>query len=1098
MKSFFRIFLLASVSIPGILLAQFDTATVLGTVRDSSGALVPNVLITLKQTETGITSSTHTDEKGDYQVTNIRIGTYQITAEREGFSKTVVDDVTLTINARQRVDFSLTVGAVAESVNVSGAVQLLETDTSERGQVIDSRRILNLPLNGRSQSNLALLAPGVLESNVNGLGTVGREGSFNVNGLRSTANNFLLDGVDNNQYGSSNQGFSNQVIQVSPDAVAEFKVQTSTYSAEYGRSGGAIINATYRSGTNDYHGSLWQYHRNTALNAVGFFKPTGGVKPPLIRNQFGGTVGGRIIRDRTFFFADYEGFRQVSKSLVFTTIPSLTQRAGVLTVPVTNPLTGQTFPAGKPIEMTPFARKVLSELPAPNVPGATGSNYQRLVPAKMYYDKANIRLDHRQNDRISLFTRIGQQKNNSFEGWNIDGPSGGNQNGRIYILAQQLVGGMTYVQSGNTVWEARLGISRVEAGKMPPMIGGPSMQALYGITGLSEDPSLTGGLTPQSITGFTQLGRQSTNPQFQNPLSINPRVGFNTNRGRHSLKLGFEYLAVNMDVQDTNPLYGLDSYSGQFSKPAGVTASNNQYNLADFMFGARNQYELATLVVAQMQQRAYYAYLQDDFKVHSKLTLNLGVRYEFVTPYTEANNKLSNYDPVTNTIMLAKDGSLYDRALTDPDRNNFAPRFGFAYSATDRTVIRGGYGIGFTYFNRIASAGLLGTNYPIVTRGTLTQSVNRTVNGVAERTPICTGSDSLNCFRPTQAGYPTDLPNTVILYIPRDTPNGYVQNWQFSIQQRVMKDTTVDLAYVGNHGLKQVLLADFNQARVPLPGENVNGTLDARRPIKGFGSISTVVPGGFSNYHALQVKFEHRSSLVNFLNSFTWSKSIDNVSQVLEEQGGSTGTPQDIYNLANDRGLSGYDVPLLNVTSAVWEVPVGKGKKFGAGFPSVLDGILGGWKISGMNTMRSGRTANLRYITSGPTPVTSGLPTFLGGVTLRPNLLGDPMAPESTRSIDGYFNKANVVAPPATQPFGNAGRNIIRGYPFYQLDLGLQKQFDLPMGERSFIEFRAEAFNLFNKTNFGGPNADLSSSSFGLIRSAYPARQLQFAARLVF
>jgi hypothetical protein len=259
-----------------------------------------------------------------------------------------------------------------------------------------------------------------------------------------------------------------------------------------------------------------------------------------------------------------------------------------------------------------------------------------------------------------------------------------------------------------------------------------------------------------------------------------------------------------------------------------------------------------------------------------------------------------------------------------------------------------------------------------------------------------------------------------------------------------------------------------------------------------------LLTGGFSNYHALQVKFEHRSSSVNFLNSFTWSKAIDNVSQVLEEQGGSTGTPQDIHNLANDRGLSGYDVPFLNVTSAVWEIPVGKGRHFGATLPRFLDGAVGGWKISAINTMRSGRTANLRYITSGPTPVTSGLPTFLGGVTLRPNLLGDPMAPESTRSINGYFNKANIVVPPATQPFGNAGRNIIRGYPFYQLDLGLQKEFALPMRENSFVEFRAEAFNLLNKTNFGGPNADLSSSSFGLIRSAYPARQLQFAARFVF
>jgi len=309
----------------------------------------------------------------------------------------------------------------------------------------------------------------------------------------------------------------------------------------------------------------------------------------------------------------------------------------------------------------------------------------------------------------------------------------------------------------------------------------------------------------------------------------------------------------------------------------------------------------------------------------------------------------------------------------------------------------------------------------------------------------------------------------------------------------------VDLAYVGNDATGLSMLADINQARPPVAGEDSNATLAARRPIQGFGTISAVLPEAFSNYNALQARFEYRSGAnLNILNSFTWSKAIDNVSQVLEEPGGSTGTPQNVYDIDNDKGLSGYDVPLLNVTSFVWNLPVGQGRKYGTNMGTLMNGILGGWQISGIHTMRSGRTVNLRYNTSGPTAVTSGLPTFLGGVALRPNITGDPLAPEDQRSIDNYFNTANITLPTATSPFGNAGRNIIRGYPFYQLDFGIQKRFALPFRSGGWVEIRVEGFNVLNKTNFGLPNADRNSGAFGTIRSTFAARQMQFAAKVSF
>lgn len=1075
--------------------AQFETATVLGTIRDPNGSVVEGANITLRNISTGISSTTITDANGDFQFVNTKIGNYQLTAEANGFARVIADNINVTVNARQRVDLSLQVASTVQMVTVTDAASLLESDSSERGQVIQRQQIVSLPLNGRSAANLALLAPGVRESSFNGIGSPGREGSFNVNGLRSTVNNFLLDGIDNNAYGTSNQSFSNQVVQVSPDAAAEFKVQTNTYSAEFGRSGGAVINASYRSGTNQFHGAVWEFHRNTVLNAVGFFKPNGGVKPPLIRNQFGFTFGGPIIKDRTFFFGDYEGFRQIQKNLVFSNLPTLAQRNGILTVAVRNPYTGDLIPAGTQIPMTPFAQKVLNELPAPNLVGVPGNNYQELVLNRNFSNKYNIRIDHKWNDRLNIFGRFSNRKSNAFEAPNIPGPSGSNQNGFVDILNRQIIFGGTYAFENSSVLDLRAGYSRIDAGKRPPLTGGASVLELYGISGLPDDKSVTGGLTTQTITGLSQLGRQATNPQFQNPRNVDIRLSYSFLRGRHSFKTGYEYLAVNTDVQDTNPLMGLDTYSGQFSRPTGASA-NNLYNLADFYFGARSQYELANLLVVQLRQRLHFAYLQDDFKVNPKLTLNLGLRYEFATPFYEKNNQLSNYDPATNSIILASSGSLYKRSLVDPDYNNFAPRLGFAYNAFDKTVVRGGFGVGYVYFNRLGSANLLATNFPQITRAAIAQTAPAVTN------PLCTGSNFNGCFRPTQQGYPGNLPNNVTLYVPRNSPTSYIQNWQVSIQREILPNTVLDVAYVGNRARNLVLLADFNQARpltvaeAALPAAQ-QPTLQARRPIQGFGSISAVLPEGFSSYNALQVKLERRFTRgLYLLNSFTFSKALDNVTQVLEEPNGNTGQPQDLHNSAADKGLSAYDQPFNNTTSFVWDVPFGRGRSLGSNMNRALDGIIGGWTLSGINTMTSGQTINFRY---GPSPVTNNLPTFLGGTSLRPNVSCDPTNHDARPNpITNYFIPACLQRPPVTAPFGNAGRNIARSDSFFQFDFGIQKQFALPFSESSKLEFRAELFNAFNKTNFQAAVSDITSGAFGTITSTFPARQVQFALKLSF
>ena len=1094
--------------------AQFDTATVLGTVTDAAGAALPKATITLRNVATGITATAQTDENGNYQFFNVKIGAYTVTAEAQGFAKALAENIQVTVNARQRVDLAMKAGAVTETVTVTAEAALLETDSSERGQVIQREQIVNLPLNGRAYADLALLSPGVRRSALATLENGARDASFNVNGLRSSLNNFIIDGVDNNAYGTSNQGFSNQVVQASPDAVEEFKVQTNNFSAEFGRAGGAVINASIRSGTNQFHGSVYEFLRNTSLNATGFFKPTRGLKPVLIQNQFGATLGGPIRRDRTFFFTDYEGFRRVTRSLQFGTVPTAAQRAGQLGAPVRNPFTGVVYADGNipANEITPFAKSVMAALALPvTSPTATGvvsNNFENLPRSQFYNDKFDIKLDNNFSSKLNGFVRVSHRKVNNYEAPVIPAPIfSGERNAFVYVLNQQLAGGITYNVTPTSLVEFRLGISRTEAGKHPTGLGDPNFR----LPGLSTDPSIAGGLNSQSIGGYTQYGRQGSNPQHQDPFVWNPRVNYTWVLGRHSLKAGYEYQRVDTVIEDFNPKYGQDTYGGQFSRPTTVTTANNIYNLADFLFGARSRYELANLFEPDYRQRMHFLYLQDDFKVSQKLTLNLGMRYEYATPQYEDQNRLSNFDPVAKKLIFATDGSVANRALVNPDRNNWAPRLGMAYNLTPGTVIRGGYGISYIHFNRLGGENILAFNLPQIVGVTINQLVS---------SPICVGDNFENCFRPTAAGYPNGLispsrastQNTRTNFTPNETRTGYVQSWHLTVQRELAKGLLLDVGYVGNHSLKLVALGDYNQARTVtaeeirlsnLPANDPNRralpSIDARRPIAGFGFIQAAFNGGFANYHALQIKLERRfSDGLYLLNSFTWSKAIDNAAGHLESQSGDN-SRLNIRNIGGDKGLSNYNQPLNNTTSVVYDLPFGKGRKF-LDSSTALDYIIGGWRATLINTMNSGLPVNLTY------GAVAGF-SVGGTATLRPNLTGQDLR-SSGVDPNNYLNINSVSIPAGEQLFGNAGRNIVRGPNFIQTDLGLHKAFPV-WKERTKLEFRMEAFNLFNRTNFGAPDGNASNirivngqpttgGSFGTIRSTFPARQIQFALKLIF
>jgi hypothetical protein len=1157
------------------LFAQFETASVLGYVRDSSGAIVSSATVSLINLETKQVAVVKSNAQGSYEFPDVKVGQYRVTAVAAGFDTTSTETFTVTVNARQRVDVTLKIGSNAETVTVNSSAVLLETDSSERGQVIGTREVENLPLNGRAYADLAALVPGVRRNILENTTDSSRDASFNVNGQRSEFNNFLLDGLDNNAYGTSNQGFSNQAIPPSPDAINEFRVETDNYSAEYGRSAGAVINVSIRSGTNQFHGRAYDYLRNTVFNAIGPFTPppnplTGQPqKPILIRNQFGGAFGGPIWKDHTFFFADYEGTRQIVRALMQATVPTADQNgtsalaktnggytflSGKTTesgapVSLINPLTGQIYPNGvvpfNDPSVSSFAKGVLGALPSANVPGDPfANNYASLPPDITHDDKGDIRVDQTFTAKTTAFVRYSEHQGMIASPPNIQGPAGGNSNGNVAIFNQQIAGGVTHTFNQNSILDARFAFTRTDGGKFPYGQSLPSLMA--GIPGLPTDPTVARSLNVQSVNNFSQFGNQGSNPQFQNPYVFNPKANYTWIVGRSTYKVGYEYQSIFTTIDDFNPVFGQDTYNGGFSyngnpnvTPVVAPTSSNLSSsdagtkeavaLADFLFGARDTFQLNNFVHVHLNQRMHFMYIQDDIRLTSRLTVNAGLRYELVTPQWESNNLLSNYDPTTQSLIQAKSGSIYDRALVNMPKLDFAPRIGVAYSATPRTVIRAGYGLSYAQFNREGGENLLVYNLPAIVNTNIVQGpqfANPGVLGKQQALGTCTAAqasapynpnDQTPCYRTTSQGYPSGFTSpsnvtaasnltTQARYIPKDLPTGYVQAYHLTVEQQLGPSTVFDLAYVGSHGVKLETLADLNQSFAnPVTAtcnSQVNSgclTLAQRRPIQSFTTIEETLPAGFLRYNALQAKLEHRTGHgLYLLNSFTWSRSIDNAAGHLDTPDNDNSR----INLANpkgDIGPSAYNQPLNDILSGVYDLPFGRGRAWGSNAPLWMQETLGGWQLTAINSLSSGLPVNVSY---SPNSFQQTSPLLVQ----RPNqAIGNPIIPKGQRlKVNGnqdivVLNAALFSIPGPNQPYGNVGRNSIRFDPFYQLDIGLHKDFAI-VPERVNFDFRAEAFNVFNVTNYAFPQSTVGSSSFGVVAAAstYPARVLQFAGKIVF
>ncbi len=1106
--------------------AQFDSATVNGTVSDSGGAVVAGAVVNLRNVDLGTVLTRTTNSKGSYEFPDVQIGSYTVEVLGTGFERYETSPFNLVVGAHQKVDASLKVGSANESITVTVDNAGLQTESGEKSTTIESQEIIDLPLNGREYTDLALLTPGVQAGALQN-GSVGqRRGSLVVNGNRSSANNYMLDGLDNNSYQIANQGFNNEVVTESVDAVQQYTVITSNFPAEYGRAGGAVVNVKTKSGSERPHFTAFEYLRNTVFDAYGPYFGNG-QKPALVQNQFGGSVGYHVphVKD-FFFFADYEGLRQATHTVTSATIPTLDQRNGIfvgprsttdptlIPVPVQNRLTGKQYPTGMipQSDFTPFALAVLQALPAPTQINPTfGSNLVMTPGGHHFRDIGDVRLDKYFNSRITAFARFSKQSAHITAPSPISGPAGGGGVGHERILTTSGVAGMTVVLTKNSLLDLRGGITYEESGKVPYNNGISSFHKLLGIPYPVSPDLADAGLNTQAIHDFSALGVESTNDQFSNPHTVNIKANDTWSRGRHTFNFGYEWLHLVEDEDHGSPPLGEDTYDGDFSyyagsgRPATSVARTQAYGLTDFIFGARNEYLLGKYAVTSEYYDFHYAYAEDSWKVFPKLTLTYGLRYEFAIPQRSQNSQLSNFDPATASLILSKPGSIVNQSLVNPRFANFAPRFGFAYSLYPNIVVRGGYGLSYIQWNRDGGEASITGNYPNSIDGDIVQSPTTQ--------PLCAnGSQDLTCFRPTMQGYPLSMislgsyntADTAVRYLPRANVPGYIQSYSLGTQTQLDKGTIVRIAYVGSHGVHVRVFGDYNQAAIQKPG--VSLTLAQRRPVPTFGNIYWAMPVGFLRYNSLQTQVTHRATGgLFFINSFTFSKAIDNASGDLEAAHGDSAFVN-VANVKGDSGISGYNQKLNDSFSAVWRIPYGARLRNHA-----LRQLTSGWTLTTITRMTSGLPINVTYDPAGVDEVT-GL-----GYSERPNYTGHLytiVKPHSQWIVTsaGYTNVldstqvqipvSSASAPAgttATSPFGNMPRNALVGPGYVNVDFGFQKNFSLP--EKMNLQFRTEAFNLLNHTNFKTPNTDRSSGSFGTYSpgsGVYPSRELQLALRLSY
>jgi len=1086
--------------------AQVHTASLTGLVTDPNGAVAANAAVTAKNNATNVEYKVTTDASGYYTFATLPVGAYTITVELQGFKKAIRENVVLEVGQKARIDFNLEVGQVTDTVVIAATAPLLSTQEATVGGVIENRMVSDLPLSLRNWDDLLGLIAGVQADRYTeeGGGTAaGRTGGANVHGVRSLQNNFVLDGVDNNSISTNVQELTTQVARPSVDSIQEFKVSTNPYSAENGRSPGSLISVTTKSGTNAFHGTLYEFHRNRIFDANNFFlNRAGRGKGQNVQNQFGANIGGPIVKDRAFFFFNYEGTRIRKGTTRLGNVPTANERIGDFSAAAAaaNRTTyatlidrvGDCVGAGNPLPnnvipsrcLDPIAQKILGLVPAPNVIPGSGplnvNNFLRVPNIIDDTDSYTVRGDWQASSRDSVFVRYTNGDRFRFVpgtfGGIIDGTST-SAFGRLKMAGQSAAIGWNRMIGARMVNEFRLGWGRNDStGVQDPF--GLNTLAEFGILGVPDSPVFSGGLPGINIqgrggtpeigggSGLNRLGSPDFLPKFQKTNQFQWSDTLSLILGAHQMKFGVDIRGPMRNIYlDVPGLRGSWTFDGQ----------RTGIGLADFLLGYPSAAQLSNLAVVDQRMKMFSTFFQDDWKVTPKLTLNLGIRYDFATWPYEGADRMTNFDPLTGRTFTPANSPV-GRSLVESDKNNFAPRVGLAYQFTPRTVVRAGYGRFFMLFERAGSEDQLGLNLPFLVNNVVSAtSANQTANNMRVRTGFNLSLDP-SAVNPITVRLRAVHPNS-------RTP--IVDQWNFGIQRLLPGDIVATIDYVGTKGTHLSVLRNLNQQLF-----NADGTGTGIIPFPNLGPIEFRENMGNSNYHGMEVTLEKRFGQgLSLHGAYTLSKSIDYAQEHLFS-GGSNSFMQNARNIRQQRGRSDFDYRQRFVLSYIYELPFGRGRSHLTGGPA--SHIFGGWRISGVTNMRSGRPFTIFASAN------NGLVGNRGGLANAvADCLRDGSLPPRDRTVDRWFDET-AYAVPTPARLGSCGRNTLDGPGLVNFDFALARSFEY-FGESRRLEFRWEMFNMFNTPQFGLPERNRSSSAVGRISSlAGDPRVMQFALKFYF
>jgi len=1093
--------------------AQVGQAEITGEVRDPSGAVVPSATVTATEVRTNLSYASTGGNGGVYVFGYLKPGVYTITVEATGFKQFVRQGIQLATGELVRVDAELVLGNGGESIVVTEDAPPLQTESGRLGQVISNRKIVDLPLNGRNFVPLVALAPGV---------TLPPGGLLpRINGGRPRTNEYLYDGVSVLQPEPGQVAFYPVI-----DAIQEFKVETNSPPAEFGRFNGGVINLTTKSGTNDYHGSAFEFFRNEALNARNLFAPATAAnpqKPRFRRNQFGFVFGGPIDQDKTFFFWDYQGLRQDIGRVRTSTVPTPLQRQGIFTEPIsgtipkiydpatTTPVPGTGFVrdpfAGNRIpgdRMDPVALTLLQRYPLPTSKG-TANNYRRLANEGDDQDQFDFRLDHRFSDRDQIFGRFSYANDVANPVTPLPDGSGTITTGALALTktpSYSWASNYLHTFNARLINEVRFGYTRRSIDRRALLLDGPPSESL-GLPGIPTNSAFQNELPTFLIDGLQQLGpAPNTDSLFRTDVTQVTDV-LSILHDRHSFKVGLDFRWERLDVIQPPSPTGQFRFSTLFTDLPGVTGTGN--SLASFLLGQVQTFsiDLQNNVVRPRAGAQEY-FVQDDWKVSQRLTINAGVRYTLNFPSTEVDNQGAIFNLQTEQMdYLGQNG--VSRSARELHKLDFGPRFGIAYRLGEKTVIRSGYGLIW-----IEQAGI--TTPFTVPQFPFLQTVNqRNLDNINPAFVLAGGPSVAPIPLTPDAGL-----GQGVFSADRGLGSGYAQQWNLAIQREISHNLSLEVAYAGSK-ITHVGIPDTNINQLTADQLGLGSSLTKRVSNPFFGEIPrssslgdpTIPQGqllkpfprfttvslyrnnvGNTNCHALQVKLERRfTSGFSFLISYTRSKLIDEASSVFDASiltGPVANFPvADSFNRKLERDLSTGDIPNVFVASYTYELPFGPGRRLNPG--GFAGKLLRGWELAGVVTLQSGLPIAVSQATN--------FNAFAGFGTQRPNRVADSELPADQRSTAEFFDiAAFTVAPQFT--IGTSSRNPVRGPDYQDVDLALVKR--TYIRERMNLEFRAEAFNLTNTPPLNAPNAVLATPGFGSITSAGDPRVLQFGLKLNF